>query len=452
MRTLQDFRPYQSSALAFCDRTRRGYLAAKAGAGKTAIVLHHIANLLWDSFEVRRVLVVAPLRVVPQWGREARKWGATQRLRVSTYVGTKQARIAALAADTDVVVVSQEFYAELVQLIKAKDWPFDLVVLDDVKGLRNGGRQGSKAWKVSNAIARKTESRMLILSGSPRPKSGADLFGPVYLLDGGERLGKTLTAFRDGYLEPDKMHRQTGQVYSWRVRPGLEPKLYSDIADLYFAVAPDLGLPYVVVDRPIEMTELGRNLYREMKRDQVIDATDLEVTAGSAGVMAGKLHQLAQGCVYADDGRPAVVHTEKLDELEQIIEEVDGLVIVAIWYQHDRERVLAKFKDAVDITTPEGLQAALTGGAKVAVLHPASAGHGVDGLQLHYSTLIWFAVPYDYELYEQTNARVVRSGQTETVTIYRIVATGTIDEDIVVRLAQREQEQNEFFTHLEEAT
>lgn len=454
MKDRADFRPYQARAEEWILERPRCYLAAKAGAGKTAVALAVIEALMFDRFECRRVLVVGPKRVVPQWPVEALRWAFGRFLRFSLYLGLAERRKMALEAvlrgHADVVVCSFEFFPELVKSIKAKDWPFDLVVFDEASRLRQGGRRGSVGWKAMQAISSKTASRILLMSGSPRPGTAHELYAPVHLLDQGRRLGKTLAGFRAQYLEPNKSNRHTGQVYSWRLRQGMEAALYDRIADLYFAVAPDLGLPSVVIDRIVALPPEIEQACQDLRRDQVLDMDNLELTAASQGTVEGKLHQMCQGAVFGDDKRVTVLHDEKLQELEQVIEEVDGPVIVAYWYTHDRNRLMRRFPQAVDIATEEGLAAAKAGRVTIGLLHPASAGHGIDGLQQHFSAIVWFAIPASFELYDQANKRIVRSGQRETVRIYRIVASGGfVDEKAIARLAEKEAEQDKFFRHLE---
>lgn len=429
-------RDYQSQALEFCLKTPRAYLAAKAGAGKTAVALAYAAELNVP------VLVVCPKRVVPQWAIEAKKWAFSEGFTFREYVGTPATRKSILGTKAFVTVVSFEFFTELVGL--SKPWEYGLVVFDEASRLRNGGRKGSLAWKTMAAISTKTQSRILLMSGSPRSNSAHELFAPVALLDQGERLGRTLTGFRGKFMEPDKVNRYTQQVYSWRLRQGMESVLYSKIKDLYFAVSPNLGLESLTVDRMVELSPYAKGLYSELKADKVIDAEDLELTATSEGVVANKLHQITQGAVFDDDHQVVEVHTEKLDELAELIEEIDAPVMVCIWYTHDKQRIMQRFKNAVDITTTAGLSLAKQGQVDIAVLHPQSAGHGIDGLQNHFSNVIWFALPHSFELYDQANKRIVRSGQRETVTIYRIVGRATIDEQILQRLARKEREQDEF--------
>lgn len=452
MRSLSDFRPYQQQALGFHKANRRSYLAAKAGAGKTGIVLALADYLHFDTFEVAKTLVVGPKRVVPQWPVEARNWAFGRTLRFAQYAGAAKERKAALAGDFDVLCVSFEFFPELIRAIPLAKWPFGLVVFDEASRLRSGGRKGSVGWKAMNAVARKTNARIVLMSGSPRPGTAHELFAPVMLLDGGQRLGTTLTGFRANYLEPNKQNRHTGQVYSWKLRPGMEDALYRRIADLYFAVAPDLGLPFVVIDRPVALPSEVAQACEALQRNQTIDLDDLdlEITAASQGTVAGKLHQMGQGAVFDDEGKVVHLHDEKLDELEAIIDEADAPVVVCYWYTHDLERLQVRFPEAVDITTEGGLAAAKAGKVQVALLHPASAAHGIDGLQFHFATVVWFAIPASFELYDQANKRIVRSGQPQTVSIYRIVAAnGIVDPKAIARLAEKEAEQDAFYEYLE---
>lgn len=456
MRSLADFRPYQSAALAFGQNRRRWYFAAKAGAGKTGVALALAEHCMFDTFEVNAVLVVAPKRVALQWPSEARKWAFSEHLVFSTYVGTAKQRAAALAHVSEGVAnamcCSFEFFPELIKAIKAKDWPFGLVIFDEASRLRNGGRQGSVTWKAMNAISRKTDARIVLMSGSPRPGTAHELFAPVMLLDQGAALGTTLGAFREAYLEPDKFDRRSGQVFSWKCRDGMEAELYKAVGHLYFAVAPDLGLKHVVVDREVEMPDELAATCRELQREGIVELDDLEVVAASAGTAAGKLHQMCQGAVYTGDGQVVRVHDEKLDELSEILNEIEGPAIVAYWYEHDRDRIMARFKQAVDITTEEGMAAAKAGKVELALLHPASAGHGIDGLQDHFADIVWFAIPASFELYDQANKRIIRSGQQATVRVWRIITSnGIVDPKAVRRLAEREEEQDRFFAAMEQA-
>jgi SNF2-related domain len=450
MRSLSDLRDYQHKAYQRFSVVRRGYLAAKAGAGKTAVALRLAHYVLHDAFETDRILVVGPKRVVTQWPTEAKGWDFAGHLRFSVYVGDKAQRDQAISQDSDVVCCSFEFFAELVDRFTAAEWPFGLVIYDEASRLRQGGRKGAVGWKCMNSIARKTNARILMMSGSPRPGTAHELFAPVAILDGGARLGTTLTAFRAAYLEPNKQNRHTGQVYSWKCRAGMEPALYDRISDIYYAVAPDLGLESVVIDRPVVLPDRAAKAIRDLIKDQVLDLDDLELVAASQGTVAGKAHQMCQGAVFEASGAVKQLHNVKLDELAEIIEEVDAPMIVCYWYSHDAERLKERFPDAVDITTEQGLADAKAGKVKLALLHPASAAHGIDGLQFVFDYMVWFCIPASFELYDQACKRIVRSGRTGTATIYRIVATnGVADVRMIQRLAEKEAEQDSFFSYLE---
>jgi hypothetical protein len=451
MRSLKDFRPYQHESKDFLHRVPRGYLAAKPGAGKTAITLAYLAERMFDYFDVQKALIVAPKRVVPQWGFEAGRWTFGEGMRFVMYAGAPQDRAEALkrVGGTDVAVVSFEFLGELLRAFPRKrDWPFQVVVFDEASRLRNGGRRGSQTWKAVNTIARKTDSRIHLLSGSPRPGSAHELYGPVSILDGGQRLGDTLAKFRAAYLEPDKIDRSSGQVYSWRTRYGMEPVLYRDIGDLYYAVSPDLGIQINEIDWRVPLPNNVEAMIGQLRAHNVLDIDDLhEVTAGQASTVVGKIHQIEQGCLYDDTGVAHEIHGEKLDHLEEILEEIDRPTLVCPWYQADMRRLM-EIPGAVNLSTDKGLAAAKAGQVQLGVLHPGSAGHGIDGLQQHFSNIVFYTCPRSYELYDQTVRRIARSGQKETVTVYRMVA-GEVDQRVVDELARKAAEQERFFDFLQ---
>lgn len=452
------FRPYQRQALEFFQAVPRGYLAGKPGSGKTAVALALAEWVLFELFETGAVLVVCPKRVVPQWAREARKWPAGKDLLFAEYVGAAPVRQQALnnlmEHRANVLVCSFEFFPELLKAISLPRWPFGLVIFDEASRLRDGGRQGSVTWKAVNAISQKTRSRLLLMSGSPRPGTAHELYGPVALLDGGVSLGTTLGQFRATYLEPDKTDRHSGRVFSWRLRRNMEAALYGAIRHLFYAVDPDLGLESVEIGLWIDLPHQVEIACAELQREQITSVAGLEVVALSQGVAFGKLHQLCQGAVFTDgDGHWQELHTEKLDELSELLQELDGEpVVVCYWFEHDKARLQRRFPQAVDLSTDDGLTAALKGEVSLALLHPAAAGHGIDGLQDHFRAIVWFAIPASYELYDQTNKRLVRSGQKDTVRIFRILAAnGIADRRLAKRLVDKEIGQEAFFDHLKAA-
>lgn len=424
---------------------RNLYLAAKPGSGKTAVAVHAAYAALYDAFSARRVLVVAPKRVVPQFAFEAVSWGLP--LTFAECMGPEQARLAALASKSDVLVTSHDHFPWLVRQVKAAEWAFDLVIYDEADRLRRGGRQGAVGWKAMDAIRRKRGPRIMLMSGTPRPGTAHELYGPVYLLDGGQRLGKTLGGFRAAYLEPHKTDRQTGRVFSWRLREGMESALYGRIGDLFYGVSPDLGIEMLEIDRHVELPADVETQIERMRRELVADFDWTEITAASAGVAAGKMLQLSSGAVFDDRGGVTEVHSAKVDALRELIEELDGEpLVVGYWYTHEKDRLLREFPAMVDITTPKGLADAKAGRVQLGLLHPQSAGHGIDGLQHHFAAFAWYTLPFSYGLYEQAVRRLARSGQAETVRVFRLLA----GPDVHVRdgLHRKRSEQDEFYAFL----
>ena len=394
------------------------YLAAKPGSGKTAVAVHAAHRALYDTFTARRVLVVTPKRVVPQFASEAASWKLP--LTFAECMGGEPQRLDALATASDVLVTSHEHFPWLCRAIPARQWDFDLVVFDEAGRLKDHKSTGFKAMR---AIMKKRKPRLLLMSGSPRPGSAHELFAPVTLLDGGARLGTTLGPFRAAYLEPHKVDRNTGRVFSWRLRQGMEGALYGRIADLYYAVSPDLGLEYTEIDVPVTLPPAVRQEINRMLTGLTADWGLDEITAGNNAVAIGKALQLASGTVFNDGGGVTHVHDTKIDALRELIEQMDGEpLMVATWWTHERERLLQAFPGMVDITTEGGLAAAKAGKAPLALIHPQSAGHGIDGLQHHYSALAYYTLPHSYDYYNQLLRRIVRSGQTETVRVFRLLA------------------------------
>jgi hypothetical protein len=300
-----------------------------------------------------------------------------------------------------------------------------------------------------NAIRKKRNPRFLLMSGSPRPGTAHELFGPVSLLDGGQRLGTTLGGFRERFLEPNKVCRRSGRVFSWKLRAGAESELYPLISDLFYAASPDLGLKFVEVDRHVTLPPEVMEQVRRMQMDMVADFLDDEITAGSLGVVSGKLQQIGNGEVFNDHGGTTVTHSEKVEDLQDLIESMEGEpLIIAYWYTHEFERLKRAFPQAVDISTDKGLAAAKRGEVQLALLQPGSAAHGIDGLQQHFNALYWYSLPHSYELYDQTVKRIVRRGMVgDTARVFRALAP----TDIRIRdaLGRKRVEQEVFYSFLD---
>lgn len=440
-----EWRAFQLEATA---RTHRQnlYLAAKPGSGKTGVAVKVAWEAMYDLFYARRTLVVAPLRVVPQFELEAAKWGLP--LTFAHCVGPEPERLQAIAKKADVLVVTHDHFPWLVRNIKAREFDFDLVIFDEASRLRNGGRQGSVGWKAMNAIRKKRNPRILLMSGSPRPGTAHELYAPVYLLDGGKRLGQTLGGFRERFLTPNKKDRDSGMVFSWKLRQGMEEELYSLIGDLFYAVSPDLGLRFVEIDRHVELPQDVMLQIRRMQQDGVADFLYDEITAGSLGVASGKLQQIGNGEVFNDHGGTTVTHSCKIEDLQELIEELDGEpLLVAYWFTHEFERLKKAFPSAVDITTKKGLADAKAGRVQLGLIQPGSAAHGIDGLQQHFNALYWYSLPHSYELYDQTIKRIVRTGMVgDTARVFRAMAP--TDHKIRDALELKREEQERFYAFL----
>ena len=322
-------------------------LFLKPGMGKTSVALTVADRLLYDSFEVSKVLVIAPLRVAEDtWSRESEKWDHLRHLRISKVLGTAQQRRAALARSADVYCINRENVAWLVKYYGLK-WPFDLVIVDELSSFRNPSSQRFKALRKVRPLVK----RLWGLTGTPRPRSLLDLWAQVYLLDQGERLGRTFTAYRNQYFTPG---RPNGDVISeWKPRPGAEDQVYSLISDICVSLETkgNVKMPELVETvRPVVLSQEARALYESMERDALLELAEDVIDAGSAAAVNGKLLQIAGGAVYDEDHVAHELHTDKLDVLEDVLEEAAGEpVLVAYRYQHERDRIMARFPQAVQL-------------------------------------------------------------------------------------------------------
>lgn len=417
-------RPYQQVAVERMVGQSYQLLALRMGAGKTVVTLTAVQELMFDRFEVSKVLIVAPKRVAELvWHAEVAKWDHLRGLKVSRVLGSARERMAALAAPADVHVINRENFTWLCELVQEskQPWPWDCVVLDENRGFKD---RGSKAWKALKKIRRQIK-RLYILTGTPAPNSLLELWPQVSILDEGQRLGRSLTSYKDRWFLPDKRNGMV--VYTWKLRPGAKEEIYEAVADVMLSVESGIELPQRidnVVPVSFDMTR-----YRDLEANLVSGA----VVAVNAAVLAGKLGQMANGAVYDDQGKVEHVHDAKLDALEEIVEQGEPVLCFTA-YQHDIKRIKARFPDAVVFDGEPALRAWQSGQVRLMLMHPASGGHGVDGLQVGGSVAVWFGLPFSLDLYEQANARLHRSGQKDEVTVHHLVAVGTIDERIMAVL------------------
>lgn len=416
-------RPYQQLAIDRMVNEPAQLLALRMGAGKTVVALLAVEELAHNRFEISRTLVVAPKRVADLvWHVEAAKWEQTKSLQVQRIAGSAAQRKQCLEVPADVYVINRENFAWLVEHLEA--WPFDCVIIDENRGFKD---RSSRSWQALKTI-RPRIKRLYILSGTPSPNGLLELWPQISILDGGQRLGKTLSSFRDRWFVPDKRNGMV--IYSWKLKPGAQEEIYAAVADVMLSVDSDVVLP----DRVDNVVRVSFDMsgYRQLEQELVMG----EVIAANAGVLAGKLAQMANGAVYDGDKTVHSIHDAKLEALAEIIDQGEP-VLVLTSYRHDQQRILLAFPEAVVFDGEATLHRWQRGEIRVLVMHPASGGHGVDGLQVGGSVAVWFGLPFSLDLYEQANARLHRSGQKKGVVIHHLVAVDTIDETIMDVLATK---------------
>ena len=413
------------------------------GLGKTSITLTALNNLLFDSFEVRRILVIAPLRVARNtWGAEIEKWDHLNSLHYSVAVGTETERLSALRKQADIYLINRE---NVQWLISESGIPFDfdMVVIDELSSFKN---HQTKRFKALMKVRSKVK-RIVGLTGTPSSNGLMDLWAEFRLLDMGERLGRFIGQYRTSYFRPDKQNGQV--VFSYKPLPGAEKQIYSRISDITISMksTDHLRMPELINSRyTVYLSERENSRYADLKEELVLQLPDGEVTAANAASLSGKLSQMANGAVYTDAGETVAVHERKLDALEDIIEAANGKpVLVAYWFRHDMERIterLQKLKiPCARLDTDGSIWKWNAGEIPVALIHPASAGHGLN-LQSGGNTLVWFGLTWSLELYQQTVARLWRQGQeSETVVVQHIITKDTIDERIMKALSEKDTTQ-----------
>lgn len=414
------------------------------GAGKTVITLTAIQQLMYDSFEVNKVLIVAPLRVAKvTWKDEITKWDHLQDLSYAVAVGTEKERMDALRQNADITIINRE---NLQWLIEKSRMPFDydMVVLDELSSFKSWQSKRFRAFmKVRPRV-----TRVVGLTGTPAPNSLMDLFAEFKCLDMGERLGRFITQYRTGYFTPDKMNGQI--VYSYKLLPGAEEKIYDKISDITISMKAldHLKMPELLSERyPVYMDEEETEQYESMKHDLILPYQDEDdITAANAAALSGKLCQMANGAVYSDNGDVVHIHDRKLDALEDLIEAAQGPILLCYWFKHDLARIIERLDQLKvsysRISSEESIRGWNEGNYQVGLIHPASAGHGLN-LQQGGNVMVWFGLTWSLELYEQTIARIWRQGQqASTVVVQHIVTAGTIDERILDAISRKERGQN----------
>ena len=438
-----DLHSYQTFAADFIVTHPEAAILLDCGCGKTIITLTAIEELVRNRFEVGRVLVICPIRVAQVWAEEISKWTHLRGLRYSIAVGAVSQRRYALNQDADIYIINRDVVPWLVEEYGG-EWKWDMLVLDELSSFKNPQAKRFKSLLRVRSLVR----RVVGLTGTPSSNGLMDLWAEYRLLDLGQRLGRFITRYRQEFFRPEKTNGQI--VYSYAPLPGAEERIYKRISDITISMrcTDHLCMPELVsVPYEVRMSPMEHEVYAQLKKDMILNLQDGEITAANAASLSGKLTQMANGAVYDDANKVVEIHNRKLDALEDLIEAQNGKpVLVAYWYKHDLKRIEARLREMGihyrRIDTEESIRLWNAKRVSVGLIHPASAGHGLN-LQSGGSTLIWFGLTWSLELYIQTNARLWRQGQvSRTVIVEHIVTKGTIDERIMAALQRKEVTQS----------
>lgn len=426
---------YQKFAVNFIKSRKESGVFVECGLGKTIISLTAIQDLLFDSFEVRKVLVICPLRVgLSVWPSEVQKWNHLDILTYSVAIGSKEQRVEALKTKADIHIINRENVPWLVDFYK-NDWPFDMVIIDELSSFKS---PSAKRFRALKKVRHKIK-RVVGLTGTPAPNGLLDIWSQIYLLDGGERLGRTFTGYRSRYFHPQK-YINGGIPTDYAINDDAEEKIYHKISDICISMKAleYLKMPEIIFNKiEVELSEKEMKLYRKLERDLLLPLEDSDIDAANAAVLSNKLLQMSGGTVYDEYKDVHQIHDRKLDALEDLIEAANGKpVLIYYGFRHERDRIKERF-DAGDINTSEDIARWNRGEMKIALCHPASAGHGLN-LQEGGCTIIWFSITWSLELYQQANARLWRQGQKNIVIVHHLLAKDTIDQRVMMALDSKD--------------
>ena len=428
---------YQNYAKNFILAHKVSALFLDCGLGKTITTLTAINELMYDSFEISKVLIIGPLRVAQStWKEEIEKWDHLNLLRYSVAVGDEKERLKALKQNSDIYIINRENVDWLVTK-SGIDFNFDMLIIDELSSFKS---HTSKRFKSLLKI-RPYFERVVGLTGTPSSNGLMDLWAEFRVLDLGERLGRYITHYRNEYFLPDK--RNGAVIFSYKPQPNAEERIYRRLADMTISMKSTeyLKMPELILNElEINLDEEDQMKYKKFKKEMVMTIQEKEIDAINAASLSNKLIQLANGSIYDEDKKFYEVHNKKLDKLEEIIESANGKpVLVAYWFKADKERIEKRFK-VKEIKTVDDIKQWNMGMINLALIHPASAGHGLN-LQSGGSTLVWFSLTWSLELYQQTNARLYRQGQKNTVVIHHLITKNTIDQDIMKSLKRKDKTQ-----------
>ena len=428
---------YQNYAKDFILAHKVSALFLDCGLGKTITTLTAINELMYDSFEISKVLIIAPLRVAQStWKEEIEKWDHLNLLRYSIAVGDEKERLKALKQNSDIYIINRENVDWLVTK-SGIDFNFNMLIIDELSSFKS---HTSKRFKSLLKI-RPYFERVVGLTGTPSSNGLMDLWAEFRVLDLGERLGRYITHYRNEYFLPDK--RNGAIIFSYKPQPNAEERIYRRLADMTISMKSTeyLKMPELILNElEINLDEEDQIKYKKFKKEMVMTIQEKEIDAINAASLSNKLIQLANGSIYDEDKKFYEVHNKKLDKLEEIIESANGKpVLVAYWFKADKERIEKRFK-VREIKTADDIKQWNKGMIDLALIHPASVGHGLN-LQSGGSTLVWFSLTWSLELYQQTNSRLYRQGQKDTVVIHHLITKNTIDEDIIKSLKRKDKTQ-----------
>ncbi|WP_314403250.1 DEAD/DEAH box helicase [uncultured Granulicatella sp.] len=428
---------YQSFATEFIVKNAISALFLEMGLGKSVTTLTAIDKLMYDYFEISRVLIIAPLRVaVSTWPSEIEKWNHLNRLSYSVVVGNEKERRQALRKKADIYIINRENIDWLVN--KSGFYlEFDMLVIDELSSFKS---YSAKRFKSLLKI-RSNFKRVVGLTGTPSSNGLMDLWAEFRILDLGQRLGRYITHYRNTYFVPDKRNGMV--IYSYKPQDDAEERIYQAIGDITISMksCDHLQMPELIMNEvAVELDQTDAQRYQKFKKEMVLTLDEKEIDAINAASLSNKLLQMANGSVYDEDKASHTIHDKKLDALDELIEEANGKpVLVAYWFQSDLERIKKRMK-VREIKSSQDIEDWNKGKIPVALIHPASAGHGLN-LQTGGAVLIWFSLTWSLELYQQTNARLYRQGQKQTVVIHHLMTKGTIDEDVMKAIKRKERTQ-----------
>ena len=431
---------YQAFAKDFIIENKKSGLFLDMGLGKTVITLTAIFDLMFDYFEIAKVLVIAPLRVAEStWDAEIEKWEHLKDLKVSKVLGTKKKRIEALNTPADIYIINRENVKWLVDLL-VKDWPFDMVVIDELSSFKSHRAGRFKALKKIRTCMK----RIVGLTGTPSPNGLLDLWAQIYLLDGGERLGRTITSYRDTYFLPDKRNQHI--VFTYKPRENAKEEIHEKLSDICVSMKAEdyLKMPDRINNKiEVNLPEKIKEKYKQLEKDLLLPLEESDIVANNAAALTNKLLQFSNGAIYDENGEVEEIHDEKLKALDELIEASNGKPVLIFYsYKHDKDRILKHLKNVRVLEISKDIDDWNKGKVEVLLTHPASAGHGLN-LQAGGNIIVWFGLTWSLELYQQANARLHRQGQKENVIVHHIISKGTVDEDVMVALDKKKVNQEE---------